>query len=55
MKLIEKSPASHHLIEELSERETAVRRVTRVPLEVIIRTSRRVYGKTFRRVEGTPL
>lgn len=37
MRLIEKSGVPTHYVEELSERETLVKRVTIVPLEVIIR------------------
>ena len=36
-KLLEKEGVPTHLIEELSERETAVKKVEIVPLEVIIR------------------
>ncbi len=37
MKLLETKGVPTHLIEELNERETAVRRVSIVPLEVIVR------------------
>lgn len=37
MQLLEKSGVPTHFIEELSDRETAVKKVTIVPLEVIIR------------------
>lgn len=37
MKLLEKSGIPTHLIEELSDRETLVKKVTIVPLEVIVR------------------
>ena len=37
MQLLEKNGVPTHFIEELSDRETAVKRVTIVPLEVIIR------------------
>ena len=36
-KLLEKEGVPTHLVEELSDRETAVKRVSIVPLEVIIR------------------
>ncbi len=37
MKLLEKNGVPTHLVEELSERETLVKRVSIVPLEVIVR------------------
>ncbi len=37
MKLLEKSGIPTHFVEELSDRETVVRKVTIVPLEVIVR------------------
>ena len=37
MKLIEKSGIPTHFVEELSERETVVKRVSIIPLEVIVR------------------
>ena len=37
MQLLEKNGVSTHFVEELSERETAVKKVSIVPLEVIIR------------------
>lgn len=57
MKLIEKEAGiPTHLIEELSDRETAVKRVTIVPLEVIVRNI--AAGSLAKRLgleEGTPL
>ena len=37
MKLLEKNGVPTHLIEEISDRETLVKKVTIVPLEVIVR------------------
>lgn len=37
MKLLEKNGVPTHLVEEISERETVVKKVTIVPLEVIVR------------------
>ena len=37
MKLMEKNGIPTHLVEELSERETAVKKVKIVPIEVIVR------------------
>ena len=37
MKLLEKNGIPTHLVEEISDRETAVKKVTIVPLEVIVR------------------
>ena len=50
MKLLEKEGVPTHLVEELDERRTSVRRVKIVPLEVIVRNiaarrmSRRLYS-----------
>lgn len=55
-KLLEKEGVPTHYIEELSERETAVRRVEIVPLEVIIRN--KAAGSMAKRLgleEGTAL
>ena len=54
-KLLEKEGVPTHFIEELSERETAVKKVEIVPLEVIIRNV--VAGSFSKRLgvpEGTP-
>ena len=37
MKQLEKAGVPTHLVEELSDRETAVKKVSIVPLEVIVR------------------
>jgi phosphoribosylaminoimidazole-succinocarboxamide synthase len=54
MRLLEKSGIPTHLVEEISDRETIVKKVSIVPLEVIVRISRRVACKrlgTFRRTK----
>ena len=56
MKLLEENGIPTHFIEELSERESAVKRVTIVPLEVIVRNI--IAGSLAKRVgkpEGTKL
>ncbi len=56
MKLMEKSGIRTHLVEELSERETLVRKVQIVPLEVIIRNvAAGSFSKRLGVAEGTPL
>jgi phosphoribosylaminoimidazole-succinocarboxamide synthase len=54
-KLLEKEGVATHLIEELSERETAVKKVEIVPLEVIIRNvAAGSFSKRLGVPEGTP-
>lgn len=56
MKMLEQKGIPTHLIEELNERETAVKAVTIVPLEVIVRNI--AAGSLSKRLgleEGTPL
>ena len=56
MKMLEKDGIPTHLIEELNERETLVKKVTIVPLEVIVRNV--IAGSLAKRVgkpEGTSL
>ena len=54
-KLLEKEGVPTHLIEELSERETAVKKVEIVPLEVIIRNvAAGSFSKRLGVPEGTP-
>ena len=56
MKLMEKSGIRTHLVEELSERETLVRKVQIVPLEVIIRNvAAGSFSKRLGVAEGSPL
>ncbi|MBQ4447106.1 MAG: phosphoribosylaminoimidazolesuccinocarboxamide synthase [Clostridia bacterium] len=53
MQLLEKAGVPTHFIEELSERETLVKRVSIVPLEVIIRNySAGSFAKRYGVVEG---
>ena len=55
-KLIEKEGVPTHLVEELSDRETAVKKVDIVPLEVIVRNiAAGSMAKRFGIEEGTPL
>lgn len=56
MQMLEKHDIETHYVEELSERETVVKKVTIVPLEVIVRNI--VAGSLAKRIgiaEGTPL
>ena len=54
-KLLEKEGVATHLIEELSERETAVKKVEIVPIEVIIRNvAAGSFSKRLGVPEGTP-
>lgn len=56
MEMLEKHGIETHYVEELSERETVVKKVTIVPLEVIVRNI--VAGSLAKRIgiaEGTPL
>ncbi len=54
--LLEKEGVPTHLIEELSDRETAVKRVQIVPLEVIVRNvAAGSFSKRLGVEEGTPL
>lgn len=56
MKLMEKKGIPTHFVEELSERETLVKKVTIVPLEVIIRNvAAGSFSKRLGVEEGTPL
>lgn len=56
MKLMEKSGVKTHLVKELSERETLVKKVQIVPLEVIIRNvAAGSFSKRLGVPEGTPL
>ncbi len=55
-KLLEKEGVKTHLVEELNDRETVVRKVTIVPLEVIVRN--KAAGSLSKRLgleEGTPM
>ena len=55
-KLLEKQGVSTHYIEELNDRETAVKKVTIVPLEVIVRnTAAGSFSKRLGVEEGKPL
>ena len=60
-KLLEKEGVKTHLIEELSDRETAVKKVDIVPLEVIVRNvaagsfSKRLELKRERYLQSRPL
>ena len=49
-KLLEKEGVPTHLVEELSDRETAVKKMENVPLEVIIRNV--AAGRFFKRIRG---
>jgi phosphoribosylaminoimidazole-succinocarboxamide synthase len=56
MKILEKEGVPTHLVEEISDRETIVKKVTIVPLEVIVRNI--AAGSLAKRLgleEGTPL
>ncbi len=56
MKLLEKEGVPTHLVEEISDRETIVKKVTIVPLEVIVRNI--AAGSLSKRIglpEGTPM
>jgi len=54
-KLVEKAGVPTHLIEELNDRETAVKKVEIVPLEVIVRNVAAVsFSKRLVVEEGTP-
>ncbi len=54
-KLLEKEGVPTHLIEELSDRETAVKKVEIVPLEVIVRNiAAGSFSKRLGVAEGTP-
>ena len=56
MSLMEKEGIPTHFVEELSDRETVVKKVTIVPLEVIIRNiAAGSFSKRFGVAEGTPL
>ena len=56
MQLLEKDGVSTHYVKELSERETVVKKVTIVPLEVIVRNiAAGSFSKRFGVEEGTPL
>lgn len=56
MKMLEKEGVPTHLVEEISERETIVKKVTIVPLEVIIRNiAAGSFSKRFGVEEGTVL
>ena len=56
MKMLETKGIPTHLVEELSERETLVHKVTIVPLEVIVRNvAAGSLAKRLGLVEGTPL
>lgn len=55
-KELEKKGVKTHLVEEISERETAVKKVEIVPLEVIIRNiAAGSFSKRYGVKEGTPL
>ncbi|WP_077532252.1 phosphoribosylaminoimidazolesuccinocarboxamide synthase [Massiliimalia massiliensis] len=56
MKMLEKEGVPTHLVEEISDRETIVKKVTIVPLEVIVRNI--AAGSLSKRIglpEGTPM
>ncbi|HJD24057.1 MAG TPA: phosphoribosylaminoimidazolesuccinocarboxamide synthase [Firmicutes bacterium] len=56
MQLLEKDGVPTHFVKELSERETLVKKVTIVPLEVIIRNiAAGSFSKRYGVEEGTPL
>ena len=56
MRLLEKKGIPTHYVEELSDRETAVKKVSIVPLEVIIRNiAEGSFSKRYGVEEGTPL
>lgn len=55
MQLLEKKGVPTHYVEELSERETVVKRVTIVPLEVIVRNiAAGSFSQRYGVEEGTP-
>ncbi len=55
MKLLEQKGIPTHFVEELSERETVVKRVTIVPLEVIVRNiAAGSFSKRYGVAEGEP-
>ena len=56
MRLLEKQGVPTHFVEELSDRETAVKKVKIVPLEVIVRNiAAGSFSKRYGVAEGTPL
>lgn len=56
MQLLEKEGIPTHFVEELNDRETVVKKVTIVPLEVIVRnTAAGSFSKRFGVAEGTKL
>lgn len=56
MRLLADMSIPTHYVEELSDRETAVKKVTIIPLEVIIRNiAAGSFSKRYGVVEGTPL
>ena len=56
MQLLEKNGVSTHFIQELNDRETAVKKVSIVPLEVIFRNKAAgSFSKRYGVEEGTPL
>lgn len=56
MRLLEKEGVPTHYVEELSDRETAVKKVTIVPLEVIVRNiAAGSFSKRYGTEEGTVL
>ena len=56
LKLLEKEGVPTHLVEEISDRETIVKKVEIVPLEVIVRNvAAGSFSKKLGIAEGTPL
>ena len=56
MKMLEKNGIPTHYVEEISDRETVVRKVSIVPLEVIVRNvAAGILSKRLGLPEGTPL
>ena len=56
MQILEKAGVPTHFVEELSDRDTVVKKVQIVPLEVIIRNvSAGSFAKRYGVEEGTPL
>ncbi|MGE4484597.1 MAG: phosphoribosylaminoimidazolesuccinocarboxamide synthase [Oscillospiraceae bacterium] len=56
MRLLEKDGIPTHFVKELSERETAVKKVAIIPLEVIVRNiAAGSFSKRYGVKEGTPL
>ena len=56
MRQLEKTGVPTHFVEELSDRETAVRKVSIIPLEVIVRNiAAGSFSKRYGVAEGTPL